>query len=252
MTGLSPHGALVGLEFALALVTVVALTFVRAPYGRYARAGWGPTLSGRAGWLLMESPAVLFFAAVYGAGTQRAEMVPLVLLALWQLHYLQRTFLFPMRLQRTEKRMPVLVVLLGAGFNFLNAFINARWISELGHYPLTWLTDPRFLLGVAVFLAGRLLNVRSDRALLRLRAPGESGYRIPHGGLFEWVSCPNYLGEIIEWFGWALATWSWAGLAFAVYTVANLAPRAPAHHSWYRERFPDYPSRRRALVPGLL
>jgi protein-S-isoprenylcysteine O-methyltransferase Ste14 len=252
LSGLSAHSALVALEFALALVTVVALAFVRAPYGRYAGAGWGPTLSERSGWLLMESPAVLFFAAVYLRGAQRAETVPLVLLGLWQLHYLQRALLFPFRLRGTAKRMPVLVVLLGAGFNFLNAWINARWISEFGHYPTTWLADPRFVAGAAIFVGGLSINIASDRALLRLRAPGETGYRVPHGGLFEWVSCPNYLGEIIEWFGWALATWSWAGLAFAVFTVANLLPRALAHHRWYRAQFPGYPTRRRALVPGVL
>ena len=57
--------------------------------------------------------------------------------------------------------------------------------------------------------------------------------------------------EIVEWLGWALLTWSPAGLAFAAWTMANLVPRARAHHRWYRERFPDYPARRKALVPGL-
>ena len=88
--------------------------------------------------------------------------------------------------------------------------------------------------------------------LRKLRAPGETGYRIPHGGAFELVTAPNYLGEIIEWTGWAIASWSPAGLAFAVYTVANLAPRAVSHHRWCRERFPEYPARRKALVPFLL
>ena len=62
----------------------------------------------------------------------------------------------------------------------------------------------------------------------------------------------HYLGEIIEWTGWAIATWSPAGLAFALYTFANLAPRAITHHRWYRERFPDYPRDRKALLPFLL
>ena len=42
-----------------------------------------------------------------------------------------------------------------------------------------------------------------------------------------------------------------AGLAFAVYTFANLAPRAIDHHTWYRQRFSDYPPERRALIPYL-
>jgi protein-S-isoprenylcysteine O-methyltransferase Ste14 len=246
------YAALVELEFALAALTFVVLRLVPAPYGRHARAGWGPTIPERIGWILMESPAVLFFAAVYLAGSHRGAAVPLALLFLWQLHYLQRTFVFPFRLRASGRRMPLLIVVLAFVFNLLNGDINARWISEFGQYPNAWFSDPRFLAGTALFLAGLTVNIASDRTLLRLRAPGETGHRIPRGGLFGWVSCPNYLGEMVEWFGWALATWSWAGLAFAVYTVANLAPRALAHHAWYRERFPDYPRERRALLPHLL
>ena len=82
-----------------------------------------------------------------------------------------------------------------------------------------------------------------------LRAPGETGYKNPLGGLYRFVSCPNYPGERLEWFGWALATWSLGGLVFALWTVANLAPRAMANHRWYQEKFEEYPKERRALVP---
>jgi 3-oxo-5-alpha-steroid 4-dehydrogenase 1 len=43
-----------------------------------------------------------------------------------------------------------------------------------------------------------------------------------------------------------------AGLAFAVYTAANLVPRRWTITDWYRERFADYPPERRALIPFLL
>ena len=88
--------------------------------------------------------------------------------------------------------------------------------------------------------------------LIRMRRGDPTTYRIPYGGGFRWVTCPNYLGEIIEWSGWALASRSPAGLAFAVFTFANLAPRALAHHRWYHDRFPAYPSDRKALIPFLL
>lgn len=239
-------------ELVLAAVTALALLFVTAPYGRHQRGGWGPTIPARAGWVIMESPAVLWFAAVYAAGDHRGETVPLVLLCLWQWHYLQRTLLFPLHMRASGKRMPLLVVGLAIGFNLLNGYVNARWISQLGSYSPDWLRDPRFVAGTVVFATGWWINVSADRALFRLRGPGERGYAIPRGGLYEWVSCPNYLGETIEWCGWALATWSFAGLAFAVYTAANLVPRALDHHRWYRDRFADYPPRRKAIVPFLL
>jgi 3-oxo-5-alpha-steroid 4-dehydrogenase 1 len=246
-----PDRVLVLLEFGLAVLTFIGLQFITAPYGRYDRTGWGPAAPARVAWLVMESPASLVFAAVFLTGAHRAEAVPIVLFGLWQVHYVQRTFVYPF-LMRGGNRMPIVLMLMAISFNTLNAYINARWISELGDYPPGWLADPRFLAGAGLFAAGLALNLTADRRLRGLRQPGESGYRIPYGGGYRWVSCPNYLGEIVEWFGWALATWSLAGLAFAVYTVANLAPRALNHHRWYRERFADYPPERRALIPYVL
>jgi steroid 5-alpha-reductase/3-oxo-5-alpha-steroid 4-dehydrogenase 1 len=243
------HATLVWALFVAAAGSAVVLIFISAPYGRHGRAGWGPQLANRTGWILMESPAVLLFGGVYLAGDHRAELAPLVLLALWQLHYVQRTFVFPFRLRTAGKRMPLVIVAIAVVFNSLNAYVNARWISHLGHYPDGWLVDPRLLGGAALFVTGWLINLHADTVLLRLRAPGETGYKIPRGGLYERISCPNYFGELLEWCGWALATWSLAGLAFAVFTAANLVPRAFTNHRWYRATFPDYPRQRRVLVP---
>jgi 3-oxo-5-alpha-steroid 4-dehydrogenase 1 len=246
------HRALVGLQLLLAVATILVLTFISAPYGRHQRKGWGPTLPARLAWVLMESPPVLVFAGVFLTGEHRAMLVPLLLLTCWQVHYVNRMVVYPLRMRSSGTGMPIWVVLMGVAFNTLNAWINARWVSHLGTYETTWLLDPRFLIGVAVFAWGMAINLRSDSLLRRLRKPGETGYKIPHGGLYRWVSCPNYLGEIIEWIGWAIATWSVAGLAFAVYTAANVGPRALSHHRWYRERFEDYPEERKALIPFVL
>jgi len=104
---------------------------------------------------------------------------------------------------------------------------------------------------VLLFLSGYALNQQSDTILRRLRAPGESGYRIPSGGAYAVVSCPNYLGELVEWLGWAMLTWSPAGLVFFLWSAANLVPRARSHHRWYLEQFPDYPPERKAIIPWL-
>ncbi len=148
--------------------------------------------------------------------------------------------------------MPLSIVGMAIFFNSINATINARWISHFGEYPDAWLESAPFIVGVVIFVVGWAINQHSDTVLFRLRGPGESSYKIPRGGLYRWVSCPNYLGEMLEWIGWALAAWSLAGLAFAVFTIANLLPRAIANHRWYQEQFPDYPPERRAVIPYLL
>jgi protein-S-isoprenylcysteine O-methyltransferase Ste14 len=243
------HAAATATMFVLAAATALALTRLVAPYGRHERPGFGPTIPARVGWIVMESPAVLAFAAIFATGRHAAQTVPSIMLALWLFHYLQRTFVFPLRMRSAGKRMPVLVVAAAIVFNLLNAWVNARWISHLHAYPDAWLTDPRFLAGTCLFGWGWLIHTRADAALFALRGPGETGYKVPRAGLHRLVAAPNYLGEILEWCGWALLTWSTAGLSFAVYTIANLAPRASAHRRWYRERFADYPTERRALIP---
>ena len=253
MTEATFHGALVWAMFALAAVTFAILLRLKAPYGRhYSGSGWGPDIPNRVGWIVMELPAPALFAVVYFMGESAGAPLPLIFLGLWQFHYLHRTFVHPLRTRTAGKRMPVVVAASAFTFNVTNAYVNARWVSEIGTYDLGWLGDPRFLAGVLVFVVGFAINNHSDNILLGLRKPGDTGYSIPRGGVFRYVSCPNYFGELLEWAGWALATWSLAGLAFFVYTAANLVPRALNHHEWYRARFEDYPDDRKAVIPGLL
>jgi protein-S-isoprenylcysteine O-methyltransferase Ste14 len=235
--------------YAAAVVSFFALFAVTAPYGRHLRPGWGPTISSRLGWVVMESPSVILFAAVYLSGSLRSEPVPLLLMAVWMLHYVRRTLVYPFRLQPASRPMPISIVALGFGFNLVNAFANARWISQLGPYGDGAGGGPWLVIGLTVFIGGWWLNGWADNRLIRLRRTGDDGYRVPNGGAFRWVSCPNYLGEIVEWIGWAVASRSPAALAFAVFTVANLLPRAIAHHRWYRAKFPGYPTDRKALIP---
>jgi hypothetical protein len=237
--------------FVAALATWISTMFVTAPYGRHERKGWGPKLPARVGWIVMESPAVLAFSYFYFTGAHPWDRGSLALVAVWMTHYVHRTFIFPFRMQAGGRPLPLGIVALAIVFNTFNAFINARWIASEGNYGLAWLVDPRFLVGIAIFITGFVVNIWADSVLFHLRAPGETGYKIPRGGLYEKITCPNYLGELVEWIGFSIAAWSPAGLAFAAYTFANLGPRARSHREWYRARFPEYPRDRAALIPGV-
>lgn len=242
---------------ALAPVVFVLLLFIKAPYGRHVRGGWGPTLDNRIGWLVMESPAVLVFGGILLLFAELNSLV-LILLMLWQLHYCHRAFVYPWTLKK-GKKMPWLILVMALVFNISNAYLNAWSIaSQSEKYSDLWLTSPQFLMGVTVFFFGMTLNKISDYQLAHLgRANNNQAYhipeyQIPRGFAYRWVSCPNYLGEIIQWTGWAIAVWSLAGWIFAIWTMANLVPRAIAHHRWYQDTFEHYPVGRRALIPFLL
>ena len=237
--------------FIFAAVTFLTLTKRTAPYGRHSGKGMGPSVPNQLGWIIMELPAVIAFFVFYFQGKNSFEIVPLLFLFLWQLHYFYRTFIFPFLTRTKGKKIPFLIVIMGTLFNTFNAFINARWISHYGDYSIETLIGRPFIFGVGLFLIGLLIHSHSDSILIRLRTHGNREYKIPYGGLYRYISCPNYMGEILQWAGWALATYSLAGLGFAIYTMANLLPRAIDHHKWYRARFPEYPHTRKAIFPFL-
>lgn len=239
----------------LAVIVALALRFITVPYGRHNEKkskAWGPQIGSLAGWLIMEVPASLmpiFFVLLGG----RFDAMVVVFLLIWQAHYAHRAFVFPFRRRGGVSTMPMLIVLLGITFNLFNTYLNWRYLTHFGpRYELSWLIDPRFLVGVAVFFAGLAINQHADAVLINLRKPGETGYKIPYGGLYRVISCPNYFGELLTWCGWALATWSFAGVVFVVWTAANLIPRALAHHRDYKRRFSNYPPERRAVIPFIL
>jgi steroid 5-alpha-reductase/3-oxo-5-alpha-steroid 4-dehydrogenase 1 len=201
---------------------------------------------------MMEAPASLGLALCFLIADVPYTRPLIAFLLMWQAHYVYRAFIYPLAVRRDRGQMPIVVVALGIVFNVINTYLNGRHLYHFSEgYPNSWLQDPRLVTGACVFVAGFLINQRADHALRDLREPGSSQYEIPHGGLYRWISCPNYLGEIVEWIGWAIATWSLPGVAFAVWTIANLVPRARSHHRWYQHKFLNYPEGRKALVPGI-
>jgi 3-oxo-5-alpha-steroid 4-dehydrogenase 1 len=250
---MSLYSTVLAAIFIAAAVAFVTLFFVVAPYGRYLRGGWGVALTARRAWFIMEFPAALSIFLMMLAGGSR-DPIALLFLALWEIHYLYRSILYPLLLKDNRSRsMPYTLILMAILYNCANGYVNGHHLFVAGHeYTQQWLLDPRFVIGMALFVGGFVIHVWSDRILQGLREPGEHAYRIPRGGMFRYVSSPNYLGEIVQWTGFAVATWSLAGLSFAVFTIANLLPRALSNHQWYQDNFDDYPEHRKAIVPFVL
>lgn len=233
----------------LSPMVLIFLFFVSAPYGRHIRDNWGPEINNKWGWCLMEVPTILLFLFFYLIGDTTYLIVPSFFLLIWMIHYIHRTLIFPF-LIRGKNNMPIIIMIFGMVFNIINTYLQARWINTFSNnYSLNWLLTLNFQLGIIIFVIGFVINIHSDYKIRNLRDPGEDEYKIPRGGLFQWVSSPNYLGEIIEWSGWAIMTCSLPGLIFAIWTFANLAPRAYANHLWYLEKFSEYPDKRKALIP---
>jgi very-long-chain enoyl-CoA reductase len=113
------------------------------------------------------------------------------------------------------------------------------------------------LLGAVVFVLAELGNAKAHRMLRDLRPLGTKQRVIPRGFLFERVSSPHYLFEILSWLGFAIVVQTWAALAFLVVGAGILGAWAHTRHVAYRKDFDGlegrekYPEARRALVPGI-
>ncbi len=224
----------------LALVVFAALHFFEAGYGYLFNPKYGPPVPNKIGWVLMESPVFVAMCVLWLLSERTWEAGPLTLFALFQAHYLQRAFIFPL-LMRGASKMPLGIVVMGMCFNTLNALMQGGWIfyvSPEGYYA-DWFAQPYIYIGGAMFLAGMAVNLHSDHIIRNLRRPGDTRHYIPRGGMFRYVSSANYFGELLEWTGFAVASWSWAGAVFAWWTFANLAPRAASLNKRYAKEFGD-------------
>ena len=231
------------LQIFCGLIIFVILFFISAPYGRYFKKDLTFSINAPTAWFIMEFPSLLIMLVMTIYNLNKASDYGTVILAiLWITHYFYRSIIYPFIIKRSNP-FPFFIILFGFIFNINNSFINSVYLFFSSRE-----IDLIFIIGIILFISGFLIHFTSDLKLKRLRDEKE-GYFIPEGLLFKFVSSPNYFGEIIEWIGFAIASRTLAGFAFALFTFANLAPRALANHRWYRKNFANYPLNRKALIP---
>lgn len=226
---------------AVAAIVFVALFFIDAGYGKFQSKKWGYAVNNKLGWVLMEAPVAILLFLFWWFSDRKAMLVPLIFLLFMEIHYIQRAFIFPLLLKGKSK-MPLSILFMGVFFNIANAFMQGYWLfyyAPLDMYTNAWLQTPQFIVGSCLFFAGFIINIDSDRRIRNLRQPGDTKHYLPHGGMYNYVTSANYFGELIEWTGFAIATWSMPGLVFAIWTFANLVPRANAIYKKYQQEFGD-------------
>ena len=235
----------------IAVIVFIALYFVEAGYGMLVSSRWGKLINNKVAWFFMEVPVFAAMIVVWALSPNRFAIVPLVFFLIFQIHYFQRVFIFPF-LMKGKSKMPIGIMFMGVVFNLLNAIMQGYWIffesfnvnyTAFGiHYTDTaaWLTSPWFIIGVVIFLFGFYTNLRSDYIIRHLRKdPTDTKHYLPKGGMFNFVTSANYFGELMEWLGFAVMTWSLAGLTFFIWTFANLVPRANTLYHKYENEFGD-------------
>ena len=253
----TPFNIYLCVMIGIAIITFIALYFVEAGYGMLRNEKWGKTISNKWAWFFMEFPIFIAMLILWLNSPHKWECVPIVFLFVFQLHYIQRTLIFPFLLKGKGK-MPIGIMCMGISFNILNAMMQGWWIfyeafrynvntlefqglfvrvEQAGH---NWLLSPQFILGFSLFIVGYFINLRSDYIIRHLRKdPNDAQHYFPKGFMFNYVTSANYFGELLEWLGFAILTWSISGLVFFIWTFANLVPRSHAIYKRYKQEFPN-------------
>lgn len=235
----------------VAAIVFIVLYFVEAGYGMLFDKKWGPPIPNRIAWICMEAPVFIVMLVLWNGSERQFETVPLLFFLFFELHYLQRAFIFPL-LIKGKSKMPAGIMLMGITFNLLNGYMQGEWLFYLAPadmYTTEWLCSAPFITGTILFFGGMGINWYSDYIVRHLRKPGDTRHYLPKGGLFNYVTSANYFGEIIEWCGFAILTWSASGAVFAWWTIANLVPRANTIYHKYKVMFGKELGNRKRVIP---
>lgn len=234
----------------LGLIVFFCLFHLKAGYGYLSNSNWGPKISNKLAWVLMEAPSFFFLLyytlryAESGFAPASGNTVRFIIASFFLLHYFQRSFIFPL-LMRGHSTMPVAIMAMGMVFNTLNSWFIGTWLYDITPrlypqmYGISWFSSPEFIVGTIIFFAGMFINLQSDYIIRHLRKPGDTRHYIPRKGMYKYVTSANYFGEITEWIGFAILSWSLCGVLFAFWTICNLAPRSKSLTAKYESEFGD-------------
>ena len=237
--------------FAIAAIVFVVLYFVEAGYGLFFNRKWGSPIPNRIAWMCMEVPVFIEMLLLWYTSERRFEAAPLLFFLFFELHYFRRSLVFPW-LIKGKSMMPAGIMAMGIVFNVLNGYMQGEWLFHLAPedmYQNQWLLSPQFVIGTLLFFTGMAINWHSDYIIRHLRKGNDTKHYLPSGGLFDYVTSASYLGEIIEWCGFAVLTWSASGVVFAWWTFANLVPRANTVFHKYQKMFGRAVGKRKRVFP---
>lgn len=249
---------------------------------------YGPKLDAKISWFLFECPNLIWSwywcwyrcdKSILFLDTNDSTTHPFLqirsneivisanalLLGLFTMHYVNRAIIYPLRMNRNSQPVPMVVILSAVMFTTLNGHLQCYYLGHIEKLPAFIISKSEInisaMLGLILFFVGMTINIQSDGVLRNLRLQNKDNYEtnkrryyIPQGAYFTYISCPNFTGEILEWFGFALASrFSLSSIAFVCYTASNLIPRSIAHHEWYKDKFDDYPVERKwAVIPFIV
>lgn len=130
---------------------------------------------------------------------------------------------------------------LNTGVDCTDMFYNICWNHIFGLALFLWASWNQHV------IAKQFAKLRQDKS----GNIQDTKHHIPHGGLFEYVSCPHYFCEILIYFSMNVmfAFQNTMMVWLFIFVLVNQLISGHFSHVWYRERFPKYPKSRKSTIP---
>ncbi|KAG2447625.1 hypothetical protein HYH02_007543 [Chlamydomonas schloesseri] len=199
-------------------------------------------------------PQYLYPGTKLPAGGPQHALVQKLACGYWCFHYAKRIVETFTVHKFGHATMPIFNLFKNCGYYWG----YAAYVSYFVNHPLY--TAPNQTVSVACLAVAGLMqlgNLWSHLILAGLRKPGEKDYKIPKGGLFNFVTCANYTFEIWGWLLFSVSVQSIPAYLFAATGAAQMTQWAIAKHNRLRKLFdgkegrPKYP-RRWIIFPPFL
>lgn len=256
---------------------------VKAPtqYSKFASALPPLAVTGRTGMLIIYMPSLL----VGVSGFLGAPMVngrEVIIAAMIVLHFAKRVAETLFVHRYSNSMSGGISGFIGVFYALICALIMTQQSTVAHSLYEGAVSDAILLVGLALFGIGQAGNAFHHVLLAQLRASPDipdqiektplqahitmtsskesskassraCAYKLPTGGLFESVTMPHYLFEVIAWVGLALCTQQLNALLVAGGMASYLAGRAKATTEWYRRKFDSkaVPLDRKHMIPFL-
>ncbi|OAA79244.1 3-oxo-5-alpha-steroid 4-dehydrogenase [Akanthomyces lecanii RCEF 1005] len=221
----------------------------------------GPQIAWRTVFLIEYFGPILIHAAVVAArpyifpgGDKPMSSTQWLSFALIMGHFFKREFETAFIHKFSANTMPVANVFKNSFFYWalsgLLCAVSIYWPRSLAARAREPTIDAA---GTALYLFGETGNALVHYYLSTLRAPGSTERKIPAGYGFSFVTCPNYMYEILAWIGIIIVSRDWSVALFIAIGGAQMFVWAKGKEKAYRKEFGDkYKKKRFVILPGLL
>jgi len=189
---------------------------------------------------------------IYPGAPDKASQLQAMTMIVVVAHYIKRELETIFIHRFSASTMPIFNIFKNSAHYWILSGLNmAAWIYAPSSSATKPVNPALLYSGLALYALGEVGNMRVHLTLRGLRSSGGTERGIPEGKLFDMVTCPNYMTEVISWVGvFLISGLNLSVLLFVLVSTGQMAQWAVKKENRYRKEFGDkYKRKRYTMLP---